>query len=66
MIVVLYFPHNFCLWFCHSLPKGKIVRVIFFFMCWPTRQRVNDGTTLKMLNYGLVKLDCFDGTNFTW
>ena len=26
---------------------------------------VNDGTTLKMLNYDLVKLDCFDGTNFT-
>ena len=29
-IVVLDFSHNFCLWFCHRLPKGEIVRVIFF------------------------------------
>ena len=26
----------------------------------------SDVTTLKMLNHELVKLDCFDGTNFSW
>ena len=29
-IVVLDFSHNCCLRFCHRLPKGEIVRVIFY------------------------------------
>ena len=29
-------------------------------------EEVNDVTILKMLNHELVKLDHFDGTNFTW
>ena len=29
-------------------------------------EEANDVTTLKMLNHELVKLDRFDGTNFTW
>ena len=29
-IVVLEFSHNYCLWFCHKLPKGEIIRVIFY------------------------------------
>ena len=26
----------------------------------------SDVITLKMLNHELVKLNCFDGTNFSW
>ena len=26
----------------------------------------SDLSTLNMLNHELVKLDCFDGTNFSW
>ena len=29
-VVVLDISHNCCLWFCHELPKGEIVRVICF------------------------------------
>ena len=28
--VVLDFSHNCFLWFCHRLPKGEIIRVIYF------------------------------------
>ena len=29
-IVMLDLSHNWCLWFCHGLLNGEIVRVIFF------------------------------------
>ena len=28
--VVLDFSHNWFLWFCHILPKGEIIKVIYF------------------------------------